>query len=156
MCVVRLGFCTIVKYPERFFDKFYSAPHELYEQHCTGLLKDCDMRRHMKFIFNTAFKTLLGFRVQPQYQTKIWHLDRWIKTCHVSRKEGHKNKGHLKCMCSFNLLNMFPPSLAVKAPRCAANETPLSGYSSWKNENIKFYCVCVSTCVHGRGHGKPL
>lgn len=91
-----------------------------------------DTRRHMKFIFSIAFKSPLGFRVQPQCQKKNWHLDRWIKICHVKCREWHRNEGRVECMCSFNLQYMFPPSLAVRAPRCAANETPLSGYSSWK------------------------
>lgn len=33
----------------------------------------------------------------------------------------HRYKGWVECMYTFNLQYMFPPSLAVRAPRCAAN-----------------------------------
>lgn len=111
-----------------------------------------DRRRHMKFIFSIAFKPPLGFGVQPQCQKKSWHLDRRIKICREKSNERHRNKGPVECMCSFNLVYMFPPSFAVRAPRCAANETPLSGYSSWKAEHEKYNIlvyVRVYVCVRG-------
>lgn len=82
-----------------------------------------------------------GFDFNHNVRQKNRHLDTWIKICYMKWKEWHRNKGRAKCVRSFNLQCKFPPSLAVKVPRCGANETPLSGYSSWKaeHENMK-YC----------------
>lgn len=97
--------------------------------------------------FNTDWKTLLGFGVQAQFQKKKWHM---IKICCVKYTEGYRNKGWVECMCSFHLQYIFPPSLAVRAPRCTANKTPLSGYLSWKVEHEKYNRVRVCVCVRHR------
>ena len=144
-----------------------SAPwYELHSKHCSHLLQGRGMYKTGEDIWNS-------YSALPSKLCGVWSstamseekLTPWQthKDLSWEMQEMTPNNGRVGRMCSFNLQYEFPPSLTVRAPRCEANETPLSGYSSWKakHDNMKFYCVCVCVCTRvrekvTRGHRKPL
>lgn len=89
----------------------------------------------------------------PQNSFGVWswttmsgenfHHDRQMKICPVKSKKWHGNTGRVGNMCSFKLQYIFPPSITLRGPRCAANETPFSGQAI----GMKIWNLCVYVCA---------